>query len=98
MEPLSDPRVVVPDPGTSLNFRRANGFATGETRVVEKVVRIRGTDEGDKQCPGTKAGDASGPAAREASGPPAPGAHPREGKLASARPGRCCRAADIVYA
>eukprot|EP00969_Alexandrium_andersonii_P021415 936591-Alexandrium_andersonii.AAC.1 len=32
--------------------------------------------------------DASGPAAREASGPLAPGAHPREGKLALARPGR----------
>eukprot|EP00969_Alexandrium_andersonii_P134766 5962110-Alexandrium_andersonii.AAC.1 len=32
--------------------------------------------------------DASGPAAREASGPPALGAHPREGKLASSRPGQ----------
>eukprot|EP00969_Alexandrium_andersonii_P277226 12254220-Alexandrium_andersonii.AAC.1 len=32
--------------------------------------------------------DASGPAAREASGPPTPGAHPREGKFASTRPGQ----------
>eukprot|EP00969_Alexandrium_andersonii_P019782 863052-Alexandrium_andersonii.AAC.1 len=32
--------------------------------------------------------DASGPAARETSGPLAPGAHPTEGKLASARPGQ----------
>eukprot|EP00969_Alexandrium_andersonii_P347972 15386336-Alexandrium_andersonii.AAC.1 len=30
--------------------------------------------------------DASGLAAREASGPPAPGARPRESKLASSRP------------
>eukprot|EP00969_Alexandrium_andersonii_P096820 4274200-Alexandrium_andersonii.AAC.1 len=72
MKPLSDPRVVVRDPGTSLNFRRADGFATGETRVVGKVVRVRGADDGDKQFPGMRAGDASGPAAREASGPPAP--------------------------
>eukprot|EP00969_Alexandrium_andersonii_P147342 6515437-Alexandrium_andersonii.AAC.1 len=32
--------------------------------------------------------DASNPAAREASDRPAPGAHPREGKLALARPGQ----------
>eukprot|EP00969_Alexandrium_andersonii_P035923 1573351-Alexandrium_andersonii.AAC.1 len=32
--------------------------------------------------------DASSPAAREACGPPAPGSHPREGKLASTRPGQ----------
>eukprot|EP00969_Alexandrium_andersonii_P302019 13350566-Alexandrium_andersonii.AAC.1 len=32
--------------------------------------------------------DASGPAAHEASGPPAPGARPRESKLASSRPGQ----------
>eukprot|EP00969_Alexandrium_andersonii_P216256 9551927-Alexandrium_andersonii.AAC.1 len=32
--------------------------------------------------------DADSPAAREASGPPAPGAHPREGKLALTRPGQ----------
>eukprot|EP00969_Alexandrium_andersonii_P083950 3703660-Alexandrium_andersonii.AAC.1 len=72
MEPLSNPRVAVRDPGTSLNFRRANGFATRETRVAEKVVRVSGADDGDKQFPGMRAGDASGPAAREASGPPAP--------------------------
>eukprot|EP00969_Alexandrium_andersonii_P067420 2974707-Alexandrium_andersonii.AAC.1 len=63
MEPLSDPRVVVRDPGTC---QRAGGFATGEVRVVEKVVRIRGADGCDRQCP-ARAGDASGPAAREAS-------------------------------
>eukprot|EP00969_Alexandrium_andersonii_P033153 1447429-Alexandrium_andersonii.AAC.1 len=51
VKPLSDPRVVARDPGTSLNFRRAHGFATGETHVVEKVVRIRGPDDGDKQFP-----------------------------------------------
>eukprot|EP00969_Alexandrium_andersonii_P117005 5174290-Alexandrium_andersonii.AAC.1 len=33
MEPLSDPHVVVRDPGTC---QRANGFATREDRVVEK--------------------------------------------------------------
>eukprot|EP00969_Alexandrium_andersonii_P262571 11607767-Alexandrium_andersonii.AAC.1 len=32
--------------------------------------------------------DASSPAAREACGSPAPGAHPKEGKLASTRPGQ----------
>eukprot|EP00969_Alexandrium_andersonii_P157771 6972626-Alexandrium_andersonii.AAC.1 len=68
MELLSDPHVVVRDPGAC---QRANGFATREVRVVEKVVRICGTDGCDQQCP-TRAGDASSPAAREASGPPAP--------------------------
>eukprot|EP00969_Alexandrium_andersonii_P303566 13419997-Alexandrium_andersonii.AAC.1 len=42
---------------------------------------------GDRRSPGMMAEDASSPAAREACGPPAPGAHPREGKLASTRPG-----------
>eukprot|EP00969_Alexandrium_andersonii_P295527 13063312-Alexandrium_andersonii.AAC.1 len=60
------------DPGTCLSTQRANGFATGEVRIVEKVVRLRGADGCDQQCPGARAGDASGPAAREASGPPAP--------------------------
>eukprot|EP00969_Alexandrium_andersonii_P372901 15482802-Alexandrium_andersonii.AAC.1 len=32
--------------------------------------------------------DAGSPAARDACGPPAPGAHPKEGKLASTRPGQ----------
>eukprot|EP00969_Alexandrium_andersonii_P194264 8581211-Alexandrium_andersonii.AAC.1 len=67
MEPLSDTRVGVRDPGTCLNFQRANGFAAGDVRVVEKVARTRGADGCDQQCPGTRAGDASGPAAREAS-------------------------------
>eukprot|EP00969_Alexandrium_andersonii_P200712 8866507-Alexandrium_andersonii.AAC.1 len=35
-----------------------------------------------------RAEDASSPAAQEAFGPLAPGAHPREGKLASHVPGR----------
>eukprot|EP00969_Alexandrium_andersonii_P296577 13105427-Alexandrium_andersonii.AAC.1 len=69
MEPLSDPRVVARDPDT---HQRADGFATGKVRVVEKVARTRGTDGCDQQRPGKGAGDASGPAAREASGPPAP--------------------------
>eukprot|EP00969_Alexandrium_andersonii_P184824 8166042-Alexandrium_andersonii.AAC.1 len=48
MEPLSDPRVVVRDPSTR---QRANGFATGEVRVGEKVARVRGADSRDQQCP-----------------------------------------------
>eukprot|EP00969_Alexandrium_andersonii_P129719 5733660-Alexandrium_andersonii.AAC.1 len=64
MEPLSDPR--------------ANGFATGSVRVVEKVARDRSEREQevfdgcDQQRHGTRTGDASSPAAREACGPPAP--------------------------
>eukprot|EP00969_Alexandrium_andersonii_P254881 11266894-Alexandrium_andersonii.AAC.1 len=57
-EPLSDPRVVVRGRGECLILRRAKGFATGETHVVEKVVRILGVDDGDKQLPGMRAGDA----------------------------------------
>eukprot|EP00969_Alexandrium_andersonii_P340605 15055142-Alexandrium_andersonii.AAC.1 len=60
--------------------------------------RISETDDRDRQFLGMRAEDASGPAAREASGPPAPGAHPREGKLACAKPGQYCKAADIVCA
>eukprot|EP00969_Alexandrium_andersonii_P093368 4123201-Alexandrium_andersonii.AAC.1 len=66
MEPLSDPRVVARAPGTC-RFQRADGFATGGARVMEKVVRDRGADSCDQQCPGIRAGDAGGPAAREAS-------------------------------
>eukprot|EP00969_Alexandrium_andersonii_P154974 6851842-Alexandrium_andersonii.AAC.1 len=60
MEPLSDPR--------------AEGFATGNVRVVEKVARDRSEvfDGCDQQRRGTRAGDAGSPAAREACGPPAP--------------------------
>eukprot|EP00969_Alexandrium_andersonii_P210976 9317769-Alexandrium_andersonii.AAC.1 len=62
MKPLSDPR--------------ADGFATGDVCVVEKVARDRSevVNGCDQQCRGTGAGDASSPAAREACGPPAPGA------------------------
>eukprot|EP00969_Alexandrium_andersonii_P167863 7421474-Alexandrium_andersonii.AAC.1 len=60
MEPLSDPR--------------ADGFATGNVRVEEKVARDRlGVFDGcDQQRHGTRAGDASSRAAREACGRPAP--------------------------
>eukprot|EP00969_Alexandrium_andersonii_P232814 10279038-Alexandrium_andersonii.AAC.1 len=44
--------------------------------------------DGDRWSPGMVAEEASSPAAREACGPPAPGAHSREGKLASTRPGQ----------
>eukprot|EP00969_Alexandrium_andersonii_P068837 3035921-Alexandrium_andersonii.AAC.1 len=60
-EPLSDPHVVAQGPGKRLSFRRANGFATGETHVVEKVVRIREVGVSDRQFPGMRAEDASGP-------------------------------------
>eukprot|EP00969_Alexandrium_andersonii_P193584 8550199-Alexandrium_andersonii.AAC.1 len=74
MEPLSDPRVAARGPGA---HQRANGFAMGKVRVVEKVARAHGTDGCDQQRHGMRARDASSPAAREASGPPAPGAHLR---------------------